>query len=362
MKLLQYAIRNTQYAIRNTQYAIRNYYAIIILLIFAITLSSCGLRSSDSSSSSPSMTGGGDGGTTPMTMTPPADTTPLPPTLSTTDLNDFTATQRRAYRLPIISATQNTVSGITQSGVSADSVSAVMNDGGLDFYTDTDGMTVAIRVENENADWVTTPPSLLISSYIFDGDFASRGELSEYENGDFYIVTGFWFRSTVDFGIFADGSPLIATLPTEGSATYRGNIVGYVLGLETTSHDGNFTGNIELLASFKDVGGDNRMTMEGAAFANIAGITAATFDFSDTPDGDGDGVFIDGNVAVLGGTGKWGGRFVGDSVSDSVDYPAGFVGTFSIRESVNIGFDILGTFGTIHNDLCGATTTLCDNL
>ena len=311
------------------------------------------------------MTGGDNGDTMP--ITPPANT-PLPPTLLISDVNDLTPAQR----LPALTATQNTDgNGVTQSAQTQDSVSAVANSAGLDFYVNNEGATVAIRVDNSNpdADWTTNPPSLLLTSYIFgSGSFASKA-LADYENGDFYTVTGFWYRNPTDFGVFVDGSPIDLNtnpLPTTGSATYRGAMGGYIWNSEGRRE--NLSGTSFLEASF--VGGN--MVMGGIINAPDAPVITGILqvNLQNITDDDGDGVFTGGSITCSLGcldrdpTGSsWGGRFVGNPVDNgaggpsSNEWPAGFVGVFGIQEGSEGAFDAIGTFGAIHEDLCAATAS-----
>ena len=289
-------------------------------------------------------------------LDPPANA-PLPPTLLISNVNSLTPAQR----LPALTATQNTENdSITQSAQAQDSVSAVANSDGLGFFVNNEGARAAIRIDNSNpgADWAANPPSLLSTSYIFDsGSFASKA-LADYENGDFYAVTGFWYRSPEDFGVFADGSPLTEPLPDTGSATYRGNWGAYGWDELDPNNNANLIGIVELQVSFN---GDNDMMMEGSASIPsnpaIAGIV-----FQNIIDDDGDGVFTGGSVncmsqffcSGIGGSGSWGGRFVGSPVNNDDGWPAGFVGTFGIHKST---LDRIGFFGAIHEDLCAATGT-----
>ena len=281
------------------------------------------------------------------------DTTPPPSAPSFSAINGLAPEQR----LLAINATQNTDgNGVTQSTEAQDSVSAITDNGNLMFHV-VAGERVAVMVDNSNpdADWSENPP-LLSTSYIFDsGSFASK-TLADYENGDFYAVTGFWYRDSSDFGVFADGSPLTEPLPTTGSATYKGNFGAYDWDIFDAGNNANLIGNVELQASFN---GDNNMVMGGSAsIPNIVGVV-----FENIIDDDGDGVFTGGSVECEsgshceggGGSGSWGGRFVGSPVNNDDGWPAGFVGAFGIHR--NNLFDRIGFFGAVHEDLCAATGT-----
>ena len=285
---------------------------------------------------------------------PPANAS-LPPTLLISDVNSLTPAQRS----PALTATQNTDgNGVTQSAQTQDSVSVVANSAGLGFFVNNEGATVGIRVDNSNpdVDWTTTPPSLLLSSYIFDsGSFASKA-LADYENNDFYIVTGFWYQSPTDFGVFADGSPLTEPLPDTGSATYRGDIEGRAW---VGSNQVSFMGDVELQASFN---GDNNMVMGGGGNVTFGGdFSSLGYTLRDVIDSNDDGVFTGGRLTCdfTCGNNSWSGRFVGNPVTnaagnaDSDGWPAGFIGTFGFRG----GSDGIGFFSAIHEDLCAATGT-----
>ena len=312
------------------------------------------------------MTGGGNGGTTPMTMTmpppttdpmPPADT-PLPPPPDSNAINSLTSAQR----LLAINAVANTENdSITQSAQTQDSISAVANSAGLGFFVNNEGATVGIRVDNLNpdADWTgTNAPPLSTFSYIFDKTTGARKtNLAEYENGDFYAVTGFWYRDSDDFGVFVDGPPRTEPLPDTGSATYRGDIGGQAW---TPINQISFIGDIELQASFN---GDNNMVMGGGVNITFSGDTESSgYTLRDVIDSNDDGVFTGGSincVALSCRSSSWSGRFVGNPVTNAADdadsdgWPAGFIGTFGFQGPV----DVIGFFGAIHEDLCAATGT-----
>ena len=428
MKLLQYAIRNTQYAIRNTQYAIRNYYAIIILLIFAIALSSCGLRNNDSVTAnntdtppttpltcrnnemlntatnmcepiSPLTCGSNEMLNTATNMCepippltcgsnemlntdtnmcvaiPPADT-PLPPAPNFNAINSLPSAQR----LPVINAVANTENdSITKSAPTQDSVSAVANNAGLGFFVN-EGERADIRVDNLNpdADWTgTNAPSLSAFSYIFDKDTGDSKTLADYENGDFYAVTGFWYRSPTDFGVFADGSPRTEPLPPSGSANYRGNVGGQYWGDIATRTDdtgapnisGSFVGNINLQMNVSNnPNGDSFLTGQ-INIPAVNDLPFINFDLNDAFDNSGNGIFTGANLIVcIEGCSdpvadSMSARLVGDPVNipggDSEGFPAGIIGAFGIQDMRigNTEVDMLGFFGAIHEDLCAATGT-----
>ena len=331
------------------------------------------------------MTGGGDGGTTPMTMTitppttdpmPPADTTPPPPAPSFSNVNSLTPGQR----LPAITATQNTDgNGVTQSTEALDSVTAVTDNGNLMFHV-VNGERRAVMVDNSNtdADWAENPRPLLSTSYIFDsGSFASK-TLAEYENGDFYAVTGFWYRDSSDFGVFADGSSRTVDLPATGIANYKGNVGGHYWGnfegaenTDAPAISGNFIGNINLRASIPTDGSVNT-SLDGAINIPAGSILQdISLGWSGIFDNNGNGVFTGANrILCLGGCGgnsstsNLSAQLIGDPVSipggeNSEGFPAGIIGAFSLQ-GLPIGnseVDMLGFFGAIHEDLCAATGT-----
>ena len=307
------------------------------------------------------MTGGDNGEmTNPPTPTPPANRT-LP---SAPDFNAISSLTS-AQRLPALTATQNTENdSITQSTEAQDSVSAVTdNEGNLRFHVVNEERESVI-VDNSNANWAANPPPLSTFSYIFDKDSGARKTLANYNDGDFYAVTGFWYRSPTDFGVFADGSPIDLNtnpLPTAGSATYRGNVGGYLWGTSSSITSRRITGDIELQASFS--GGN--MMMGGTANI-LTGVTSPQLTLHNITDGD--GVFTGGSITCENcgnpnTDSSWGGRFVGNPVTNAADdansneWPAGFVGAFSVHELEGISIDIIGFFGAIHEDLCAATGT-----
>ena len=317
------------------------------------------------------MTGGGNGGTTPMTMTPPTTeptppaNAPLPPTLSFSVFDRLTNDQFS----PALTTPINTDNdSITHGADPQDSVNAVTNSVGIGFFTDS-GATVAFRVNNDREDWTTNAPSLLMATYIFDdATFARKTDLADYENGDFYIISGFWHRNNTDFGVFADGSPYDSTthpLPTTGTATYRGKVYGYTgLAGFSAEDDNNFNTDIILSATFSNsniiIGG---MFNDGGA---IETLNPAQYILENITDNDRDGVFEGGVITCTncfvpaGADTSWSGRFVGNPIANAANggnsdgLPAGFIGAFGGQlDSANI----IGSFGTIHEDLCVATGT-----
>ena len=307
---------------------------------------------------------------------PPADTTPPPPAPSFSDINSLNSAQRL---LAITTNPANTDgNGITQSTNADDSISATDSAGNLMFHV-VAGERVAVRVDNSNtdADWSEIPRPLSTFSYIFDEDTGVSKTLAEYENGDFYAVTGFWHRSPTDFGVFVDGSPRTEPLPTtiRASARYRGNVGGRHWG-ESTSGSGelfsnNFIGNINLRASIPADGSANT-SLNGTINIPAHGVLPdISFGWSGAFDNNGNGVFTrDNNIACHDGCGgdatadSVSTRFVGDPVSipggeNSDGWPAGMIGAFSLQDLPigNSEVDILGFFGAIHEDLCAATGT-----
>ena len=333
------------------------------------------------------MTGGGDGGTTPMTMTitppttdpmPPADTTPPPPAPSFSNVNSLTPGQR----LPAITTNPANTNdnGVTKSAEMQDSVSAVTTDSdGLSFHV-VNGERRAVMVDNSNADWTgTNAPPLSTFSYIFDEDTGASKTLAEYENGDFYAVTGFWYRSPTDFGVFADGSPRTVDLPppSDASAQYKGDVGGYYWGDDTGVENtgapaisGNFIGNIDLQVSFP-ADGSNNTSMRGQIDIPVVGdLRNISFGWTGIRDNNRNGVYTDTNrIICLAGcdddpVSSLSARLVGDPVSipggaDSDGWPAGIIGAFGIQDLPigNSEVDMLGFFGAIHEDLCAATAS-----
>ena len=308
-------------------------------------------------------------------MTPPTtDPTPPPPAPSFSDINGLNSAQR----LPAITATQNTDgNGVTQSTEALDSVTAVTDNGNLMFHV-VAGERVAVRVDNSNADWTgTNAPPLSTFSYIFDEDTGASKTLAEYENGDFYAVTGFWYQSPTDFGVFADGSPRTVDLPATGSANYRGDVGGQYWGDTATRTDdtgapnitGSFVGNINLQAITFD---SNITGLNGAITIPADGILPdISLGWTSIIDNNRNGVYTNTNRILCPAgcdeaptASSLSARLVGDPVSipggaNSDGWPAGVIGTFGLQD-MRIGnseVDILGFFGAIHEDLCAATGT-----
>ena len=326
------------------------------------------------------MQGGDNGETTPMPMNPdppdpPADNPP-PPAPSFSDINGLTSAQR----LLAINVVANTDSnGVTQSTEAQDSVSAVTDSSGNLMFHVVNEERVAVRVDNSNANWSEIPRPLSTFNYIFDKDTGASKTLAEYENGDFYAVTGFWYRSPADFGVFVDGSPRTVDLPTTGGANYRGNIGGQYWGDVTGSGNtdapeifGNFIGNINLQAFFPP-------SLPGELFLNgdinipaVNPLSIININFSSVSYDNGNGVFNTHDSICLSGCGSAApdnsvinARFVGNPVTNAAGdansggWPAGMIGTFGV-DGLSIGnseVDILGFFGAIHEDLCAATAS-----
>ena len=357
----QHATRNTQHATRNTQHATRNkrnYYYLIITLLTAFALSSCGLRSNDSSmAATETMTMAAT-----ETMTPTVIPNTIQPDTLTFSDNNFGGLTTEQITFIITSAINTENNSVTRGRNPADSITVKDDNDNLMRHVE-NGLTVdIIRVNNERADsnWAKTP-AISLRSDIFDNTDFTDKELSAYVSDDFYIVTGFWYRGTDDFGVFADGSPQTEILSVTGMATYKGVFNGYAWSFDNSDTE-NFTGDVELSAS---VSGDG-IVMGGTATTQGTSTSPffteganVIFTFTDKADNS-DGVFTGGEVNFRsGGSGSWDGRFVGNPVTGDVnsdDWPAGFVGTFNIRDGDSLRFDVIGTFGTIHDDLCIATT------
>ena len=322
------------------------------------------------------MTGGGDDGTTPM---PPADTTPPPPAPSFSDIDGLNSAQR----LLAINAVANTEKdSITQSTNADDSISATDSAGNLMFHV-VNGERRAVMVDNSNANWAANPPPLSTFSYIFDKDTGDRKtDLAEYENGDFYAVTGFWYRDSDDFGVFVDGSPRTVDLPPSGSASYKGDVSGQYWGdpagagnTDAPSISGNFIGNINLRAAIPaSASGSNNTLLEGEinipAGDDLPSINLA---WTNMRDNNANGIFVGNDFLLcLGGcnvsepdASVFNARFVGNPVNiagsaNSEGWPAGIIGAFGLDElelSNGVEIDAIGFFGAIHEDLCAATET-----
>ena len=307
---------------------------------------------------------------------PPADTTPPPPLPDFNAINSLTSAQRSSA---ITNPANTENDSITKSAQTQDSVSVVANSAGLGFFVNNEGATVGIRVDNLNpdADWTENARPLLSTSYIFDSvSFASK-TLADYNDGDFYAVTGFWYRDSDDFGVFADGSPRTVDLPATGSANYRGNIGGQYWGDIATRTDdtgapnitGSFVGNINLQAVTIN---SNITGLSGAITIPADGILPdISLGWTLIFDNNRNGVYTDANrIRCPAGcdesptASSLSARLVGDPVSipggaNSEGWPAGVIGTFGLQDMRigNTEVDMLGFFGAIHEDLCAATGT-----
>ena len=299
-------------------------------------------------------------------------------------INSLTPEQR----LPAITTNPANTNdnGVTKSTNADDSISATDNDGNLMFHV-VNGERESVMVDNSNADWTANPPSLSTSIDIFDDTSFASKTLANYNDGDFYAVTGFWYRSPTDFGVFVDGSPIDLNtnpLPTTGNARYRGNIGGQYwgdeAGVENTGApniSGNFIGNINLQVNISTLN-PNYTFLTGqiniAADDNFS--TAIDLSISEVRDNNRDGVFDNSDnsgIICSGGCGNFTfpnshevvARFVGDPVTNAAGdgnsdgWPAGIIGAFSLQD-LPVGdseVDMLGFFSAIHEDLCLATAS-----
>ena len=314
--------------------------------------------------------------------TPPADNPPPSAPLFSA-INSLNSAQR----LPAINAVANTENdSITQSTEAQDSVSAVTDSSDNLMFHVVNEERVAVMVDNSNADWTgTNAPPLSTFSYIFDEDTGASKTLAEYENGDFYAVTGFWYRSPEDFGVFVDGSPLTEPLPTTGSARYKGNVGGQYWGDRATRTDdtgapnisGDFSGNINLRTFFSSIRPDELFLSGDINIPAVNPLSIININFSSVSYDNGNGVFNTVGAICLSGCGStaagsaapdasvFNARFVGNPVTNAAGdansggWPAGIIGAFSLQDLLigNSEVDILGFFGAIHEDLCAATAS-----
>ena len=304
---------------------------------------------------------------------PPVNNPP-PPAPSFSDINGLTSAQR----LPAITTNPaNTDSnGVTQSTNADDSISATDSAGNLMFHV-VNEERVAVMVDNSNADWTgTNAPPLSTFSYIFDKDTGASKTLANYNDGDFYAVTGFWHRSPTDFGVFVDGSPP-EPLPTAGGANYKGNVGGQYWG-EATSGSGtpfsnNFIGNINLQVFFPPSLPGELFLSGDINIPEVNPLSIININFNSISYDKGNGVFNTNGAICLSGCSSASfddsvinARFVGDRVINGADdassggFPAGMIGVFSIDglSTSDSKVDMLGFFGAIHENLCAATETV----
>ena len=365
----------------------KNFLLTLLGITFMLTLSSC-LRSADS----PTAAIETPPETPPITMTmavtspctdstnptcpnyvaPPPDTPP-PDAPSLSDI--LISQSERSDTLGRVANTGN--NSRTQSTDSDDSISAVTDSGELIFHM-VDGERVAVMVENSNADWMgDNAPPLFTDTYIFDETTFARQTLADYESGDdLYIVSGFWFRDATDFGVFAEGPPLVNNLTglSKGaSATFRGKVGGrywqYPDGSTSvkSSISGNLNGNIVINAEIVGLANFNT-EINGNIIIADSNISAINLTFSGTDNGR-DGIFnSDSFLCASGcddtdpeGVSRFGARFFGNAIDNgavnSDGWPAGIIGTFGIEEFTDgtNAFDALGYFSAIHEDLCAPT-------
>ena len=300
----------------------------------------------------------------------------LPAPNFNSDFNNIFSEQR----LRVITAVVNTLNGsITRGTNEQDSISVKDKDGNLMLYTINENTLDIVEVNNlrTGSNWATNPPPIKSKGYIFDsGSFASKA-LTDYENGDYYFVTGFWFRDENDFGVFADGLSYTGNLLIHGSANYKGKINGYYwgneVGAESTdapSISGDFSSDTNIVATFTN--NDIDLVANFNIELNEIPIGIAVSGRDGNRDGGFYTVELESNANALCTSGcnantkfinsNLNARFVGNPVNinggvDSNGYPAGIVGVFGfeIQNIGNFDIDLLGNFIGIFDDLCPAT-------
>ena len=354
-------------------------------IIFSVLLTACG---------------GGGGSSVAMEdmpMTPPdligSDTMPV------AQNTNFGASDEDG-RTRVASATQK-LGSVTQSsrvtdGTTIDSLGIRKNPSGSpvaiqrivngqpQYYENSRIPIIDFTIENSVEGWAgseSSPPPdtyLVARGSISDGSTLQAKE--EYEPGDYYYVTGFWYRDANDFGVFTDATPRTEPLPASGSATYsleRG-LAAYFWNNGTGASFGYLTGDLELNASFND---DDNMQISGSADINKARIWdgndfgpertgSLLLNFNNIVDTDGDGGFVGGDITcpqcVTQGASSWGGQFFGNPLTltagefagdSSGEWPTEFGGTFAAKNlllSDGVNLDLLGWLAANHSGLVDA--------
>ena len=289
---------------------------------------------------------------------------------------------------------QITMGGITQSRAGGDSirVAKYSNDHPKFIVIDDSMLPIHPIVENTALSEVNTQiasGSIIKTDVLFFDRATFKDSTVDYTPGDFYFVSGFWYRDDTDFGVFADGPPANSTgsIAPQTVATYNGNFNGYYwsdnpLAISLLGVNGSLSGDVALTASF-----DSGITqMEGRVTIPRDGIERADggvvsdfipgsipFDLNNIPDSNSDGSFTDGDISCGDACdSNWGGKFVGGAFDNRATpnvntngWPAGFVGTFGVSNAVggeppnHVQIDAIGYFGAIYDDLCALTDIVC---
>ena len=393
----------------------KNFIKTTLLLACVIVMSSCGGGGSSSSSGSGGSSGGGSGGS----GGGGSDLENIENVNAVARDRAITAEQKLG------SVTQGSLvnpEGVTQDSVRlvkdvddnlmfstrvtvGEGIEASIGDDGLEIPGSAKVVTltstiVQFGVENTVAGWTDVAEDSDINSFsIWNATTFAQKFAEEYVPGDFYIISGFWYRDDNNFGVFADGTPRTEPLPTTGTATYEGGIAAIFWSEDPlgTSVDSRFEnvefgflgGGIHMTASFDnaDMQMNGRIDFSriffdgGVVIDGVPDITEIrdrdrpgmspyfSLNLESITDDNGDGGFTGGNINCEGcrnpTDSSWGGQFfinpvttVGgrDPGATSGDWPAGFAGTLGADgvpfSGTNI--DLLGDFVTFHSGLCDA--------
>ncbi|MGI9296403.1 MAG: hypothetical protein ACR2QC_00720 [Gammaproteobacteria bacterium] len=194
---------------------------------------------------------------------------------------------------------------------------------------------------------------------------------SEYQSGDYYLVTGLWYKDDNDFGVFADGPELTADLPTSGSATYEGGANGIywdrsrtLIGAQGFQADVTFNAVVQNGGVQISGRAGNVMRHDTAENAAVPILENREVIFNEltyqSPGVAGGTVDCSPGCSVQGGS--WGGQFHGNPPAggETNGWPFSFNGTFGIQGLDYEGdlYDALGTFSTVHGDLDALRTCL----
>ena len=330
---------------------------------------------------------GGGGGSNNAAMNTRTPDNPPAPTVQEIRDRATTAQQRLG------SVTQSTnVNGSTN--VVLDRVRVKLDESGNPVFLPDDNMDLNIVVENTHQGWEASNDTgywkelenindntggftnnvvfedddgrLIHGTPVIDAANLTLKPPSEYQSGDYYLVTGLWYEDDNNFGVFADGPELTAPLPTSDSATYEGGAQGiYWDRTRTLAGADNFNADVQ----FQVVASGGRVAVSGQA-SNIRSFDLVGTQFEETPllsnrtirfnemtynpPGIANGeMTCEPNCDIQGSS--WGGQFHGNppAGNQTDGWPFSFNGTFGIQglEYEGNTYDILGYFSSIHDGL-----------
>ena len=243
-------------------------------------------------------------------------------------------------------------------------------------------------------------PGTLYSAGAVVGSNGALKNPEDYVDGDYFLVTGFWHRSTDDFGVFLDGQEVDYALPTSGSAAYTGEAYGVVYpsdpshttygvpaGQDLSDHEYGFTGDLNVGIAFTG----STPTFTSGRITNLLP------DGETSPDAMNDGAFNlvsptwdathrafhSGSVEFTCPSGistctlpasggdltyvsSWGGQFFKLSEGGRSSIPEFFGGTFGVHgllgrfdlnENRGVSYSVIGFFGGLET---GCTLPVCD--